>query len=152
MEQKPEHAQNSSSPLRGEVRSGASVILFDGVCNLCNGFVQFVIKRDKKNIFRFASLQSEFGQKFLTENKLNAVVFKSIILVKGTSYFSQSTAALKIFKELNGVCKLLYVFIITPKFIRDAVYNLVARNRYSWFGKKESCMIPSNELEEKFLK
>jgi predicted DCC family thiol-disulfide oxidoreductase YuxK len=129
----------------------SSVILFDGICNLCNGFVQFVIKRDRKNVFKFASLQSAYGQKFLTENKLNTDEFKSIILYKNEKLFTQSTAALKIFKELNGLWKLFFAFIVIPKFIRDAVYNLIARNRYRWFGKKETCMVPTKELEEKFL-
>jgi predicted DCC family thiol-disulfide oxidoreductase YuxK len=128
------------------------VILFDGVCNLCNGFVQFVIKRDQKKVFKFASLQSEFGQKFLAENKLNDAEFKSIILVKGVSYFSQSKAVLNIFRELGGAWKLLYVFIVVPKVIRDAVYNLVARNRYKWFGKRLNCIVPAKELDDRFLK
>ena len=151
MKRNNENAGSNSSPFRGEVGRGAFVILFDGVCNLCNGFVQFVIKRDKKNIFRYASLQSDFGQQFLQKNKLNAVEFKSIILIVDNNYFSQSTAALKIFKELNGGWKLLYGFIIVPKFIRDAVYYFIAKNRYKWFGKMESCMVPTKELAEKFL-
>ncbi len=128
-----------------------TIILFDGVCNLCNGFVRFVIKHDKKNVFKFVSLQSDFTQQLLQKNNLNTAELKSIILFQNEKLFTRSTAALKIFKELNSGWKLIYAFIIIPKFIRDAVYNIIAKNRYRWFGKTDSCMIPTDELQEKFL-
>ena len=127
------------------------IILFDGVCNLCNGAVTFVIKRDKKNIFKFAALQSEAGVALLSKFKIDTSKIDSIILVDGNKFYSKSAAALHIAKHLSGSYPLLYGFMILPKFLRNAVYDYIAKNRYKWFGKKESCMIPSPELAEKFL-
>lgn len=129
------------------------IILFDGVCNLCNGFVQFVIKKEKKNTFQFAALQSEIAQNLLKEYGLSSNKIDSIVLidVQKQKASTESSAALLIMKELKGFYSWLYVFIVLPKFFRDAVYKLVAKNRYRWFGKEESCMIPSAELKEKFL-
>jgi predicted DCC family thiol-disulfide oxidoreductase YuxK len=128
-----------------------SIILFDGVCNVCSGAVQFVIKRDKKNIFRFASLQSAEGQKLLAHHKLPPSDFNSFVLIENDKVYIKSDGALKVAKELNGLWPLLYGFIIVPKVLRDGVYNLIARNRYKWFGKKDSCMIPTPEIMAKFL-
>lgn len=127
------------------------VILFDGVCNLCNGFVQKIIKRDKNDVFKFASLQSDFGQDFLKKNKFDSSEFKSIILIDGDEYYTKSTAALKIGKELKGIYAISGLFLCFPKFIRDGVYDLVAKNRYKWFGKQESCWMPTPELKKKFI-
>lgn len=127
------------------------IILFDGVCNLCNGAINFVIKKDKKNIFKFAPLQSEIGKTLLSQFKIDTSEVDSIILVDGEKYYAKSSAALRISKELSGAYPLLYGFIILPRFIRDLVYDYIAKNRYKWFGKKESCMIPTPELKEKFL-
>ena len=126
------------------------IILFDGVCNLCNKSVQFILKRDKDQIFLFASLQSAFGQKLLKDFHLAADNFNSFILYQDGKIFSSSTGALKMFSQLKnwGWVK---IFWIVPKFIRDAVYNWVAKNRYKWFGKKEECMIPTPDLKERFL-
>lgn len=123
------------------------IILFDGVCNLCNDAVNFVIKRDKTNIFKFATLQSEDAQAF----GFNPDNMNSIILIDGDKKYSKSTAALHIAKHLSGGFPLLYAFIILPKFFRDWIYDYIAKNRYKWFGKKESCMIPTPELQKKFL-
>jgi predicted DCC family thiol-disulfide oxidoreductase YuxK len=128
-----------------------SIILFDGVCNLCNRSVQFVIKRDKKKKFRFASLQGEAGQSILQRFGLSTNDFNSFILVEDNKVYTQSEGALRMLKILGGGWKLLYGFIIIPKFIRDAVYNWIARNRYKWYGKKEECMVPTPELKERFL-
>lgn len=128
-----------------------SIILFDGVCNLCNASVSFVIERDKKNVFQFASLQSSFGQEVLKKHQLSASDFDSMILLQDEIIYQRSDAALRISKELSGAWKLLYGFIIVPRFIRNAVYNFVARNRYKWFGKQEACMIPTPELKAKFI-
>jgi predicted DCC family thiol-disulfide oxidoreductase YuxK len=127
------------------------VILFDGVCNLCSGAVQFVIKRDKKNVFRFASLQSSFGQNLLEKNRLPTTSIKSLILLENGKIFSKSTGALIIARRLSGAWSLLYFFIIVPSFIRNSIYDFVAKNRYKWFGKKESCWIPTAELRSRFL-
>lgn len=128
-----------------------SVILFDGVCNLCNSFVQFVIKHDKYERFKFASLQSDFAKKELADSFIDTQKMSTVILLENGKLYSRSTAALRVLKKLNGLLPLLYIFIAIPTFIRDAVYNLIAKNRYKWFGKKDSCMIPSPELQRRFL-
>jgi predicted DCC family thiol-disulfide oxidoreductase YuxK len=128
------------------------VILFDGVCNLCNNSVQFVINHDEKKLFRFASLQSTAGQALLKEYQLPETNFSSFVLIKNGEVFLKSTAALTVAKELKGLVKIIYIFIIVPSFIRNWVYNLIAKNRYKWFGKKDSCMIPTPELQSRFLK
>lgn len=128
------------------------IILFDGVCNLCNSAVQFTIKHDKKKQFMFAALQSDTGQQLLKQYQLQQENFSSFVLIKDGQVFLKSTAALMVAKQLNGLIKLLYGFIIVPAFIRNAVYNFIAKNRYRWFGKKESCMMPTQELTARFLK
>ncbi len=127
------------------------IIFFDGVCNLCNSTVQFVIEHDKKNLFKFASLQSPFGQKFLKGYNLPISHFNSFIYYRNGKVYTQSSAALYVARDLGGIWSLAFAFIIVPKFIRDAVYNLIAKNRYKWFGKKESCMIPTPDLKNKFI-
>lgn len=127
------------------------IILFDGVCNLCNSSVNFIIDRDKKNIFKFAALQSEAGQKILDKSGMNKNDFDSVVLVDENKFYSKSSAALKIVKEFPFLWKALYIFIIIPAPLRNFFYDLVAKNRYSWFGKKDSCRMPSPELKNKFL-
>jgi predicted DCC family thiol-disulfide oxidoreductase YuxK len=127
------------------------IVLFDGVCNLCNRSVQFIIKKDKKKQFLFASLQGKTGGGFLKKIDLPANVFNSFILIEGENIYTKSAAALRIAKQLGGGWKLLYGLMIIPRFIRDAVYNLIAKNRYKWFGKRDECMIPTPELQERFL-
>lgn len=127
------------------------VILFDGVCNLCNGSVQFIIKRDPKSKFRFAALQSSFGQEQLRKYGLPADQLYSVMLIEDGQVFHKSTAALKITKALNGGWPLLYGFIILPPFIRNWFYDWIAANRYKWFGKREVCMIPTPELKTRFI-
>jgi predicted DCC family thiol-disulfide oxidoreductase YuxK len=127
------------------------IILFDGVCNLCNRSIQVIIKSDRRKIFRFASLQGKLGQEVLKKYQLPADQFHSFILLEGDRIFTRSTGALRIFRELGGGWKLLYGFMIIPRFIRDAVYNFVSRNRYKWYGKREECMVPTPELKERFL-
>lgn len=127
------------------------VIFFDGVCNLCTGSVQFVIKHDPQHYFRFASLQSELGQQFLQQNGLSADTFDSFIVWENGKYYTESTAALRVARKLNGLWPGLYVFILLPAFIRNSVYRLVARNRYRWFGKQETCWIPTPELNSLFI-
>ena len=128
-----------------------SLILFDGVCNLCNSSVQFIIKRDKKNHFIFSSLQSDAGQRILLQNNLENLDYESILLIEGDQIFDRSTAILRISRRLSALYPLLYGFIIIPKFIRDAVYSWIAKNRYKWFGRRDSCMIPTDDLKMRFL-
>lgn len=126
------------------------IILFDGVCNLCNHSVQFIIKRDRKGIFKFASLQSAVAQDVL--KKMNAKNFPdSIAYIEEGKLFTKSDAALRIARTLNGGWRFLYYFIFIPRVIRNAVYGFIARNRYKWFGKKQSCMVPATGLAARFL-
>jgi len=128
-----------------------SIILFDGVCNLCNNAVQFIIKKDKKHHFLFTSLQSDAAQELLLHFKLKNSDFDSIILIQNNKVYQKSTAILQISRNLPSFWKLNYAFIIFPKFIRDFVYTIIANNRYKWFGKKDSCMVPTEELKARFL-
>ncbi len=128
-----------------------SVILFDGVCNLCNASVDFILKRDKPNRFLVGALQEEAGKKLLSRFEVNPEYLDSLVLVEGGKVFFRSTAALKIAKNLSGFWPLFYVFILLPPFIRDAVYDWIGKNRYRWFGKKSTCRLPSPEEKSKFL-
>lgn len=128
-----------------------SIILFDGVCNLCNDSVQFVIRRDSKNQFLFASLQSPEGIEILREYNLPSNKMNSFFLVENGKLYDKSTAALKVLRKLKGPWHLFYAFIIVPKFIRDGAYSWIAKHRYQWFGRKDECMIPTPELKAKFL-
>ena len=127
------------------------IILFDGVCNLCNGSVQFIIKRDKKHLFRYATLQSEFAKNLLKSRGQHVPEMESVILVTNEGVFYRSDAALRIAQKLNGLWPILGAFRIVPRVIRDAVYNFIGRNRYRWFGKQESCMVPTPDLKALFL-
>lgn len=128
-----------------------TIIFFDGVCNFCNGSVNFIIKRDKKNKFLFAALQSEAGKEFLTSKGLNPDKFDSIIAVHDGIPLQKSDAALEIARNLGFPWFMFYGFRILPRFFRDFFYKLIAKNRYTLFGKKESCMIPTAEIRTKFL-
>ena len=127
------------------------IILFDGVCNLCNGAINFIIKHDPKGIFKFASLQGETGQKLLAQHNINPQETDSIVLIDNDQVSVKSSAALRIAKNLNQGYPLLFGFMIIPTFIRNGVYDFIAANRYKWFGKKESCMLPTPELRSRFL-
>ena len=127
------------------------IILFDGVCNFCNFWVNFVIKRDKKDLFRFAALQSESARELTNKFNLDTSKQDTFILVAGDKIFTKSTAALMVCKQLNDPVRFLYPFIILPKFIRDFIYDLIAKNRYKLFGKRESCRVPTEEDKKKFL-
>lgn len=126
------------------------IILFDGECHFCDQSVQFIIKRDPKGLFKFASLQSETG-KDLLQNYHAPEEIDSLVLIEGDFCYFKSTAALRICRNLNGAWKLLYILSIIPKPFRDLCYELIAKNRYKWFGKKESCMLPLPEERERFL-
>ncbi|UZO82687.1 DUF393 domain-containing protein [Aquimarina sp. ERC-38] len=119
---------------------------------MCNGAIQFIIARDKNRIFRYASLQSDMGKEFLSKRNIDPKVLDSIILVHpDQAYYVKSTAALKIAKELSGLYPLLSSFLILPKFIRDGIYDIIAANRYKWFGKKTECMIPTPDQRSLFI-
>ncbi len=133
------------------MKSESPVIFFDGFCNLCNAAVQFAIERDRKNVFRFSSLQSDYAQEKLVHFNIQPKQGESMVLLENGKVYERSTAALKVARKLGGLWPLLYGFIIIPRFIRDSVYNYVGKNRYKWFGKKESCWVPTPELKEKFL-
>ena len=131
--------------------SNFSIILFDGVCNFCNSSVNKIIRHDKKNRFKFAPLQSEIGKKLLEKHSIDSSKIDSIILIEKDAAFTKSTAILKISKHMSGIYPLAYGFIIIPAVIRNLVYDFIARNRYKWWGKKDSCMIPTQEVKEKFI-
>jgi predicted DCC family thiol-disulfide oxidoreductase YuxK len=128
-----------------------SVIIFDGVCNLCNGAVNFIIDRDTSARFQFALIQSSSGNKILKALNLSSDNLDSIILIEDGKHYIKSTAALRICKKLGALWPLLYIFILIPRPIRDYFYHIVAKNRYWWFGKREKCMMPNTEIESRFL-
>lgn len=128
-----------------------AIILFDGVCNFCNGLVNFIIERDHKNHFKFAPLQSETGQKLLGEYGIDKTETDSVVLIENRKAYTHSTAALRIAKNLGGAWSALYAFIVVPKCVRDFFYKLFAKNRYKLFGKKDACMMPTPEIQQKFL-
>ena len=127
------------------------LILFDGVCNLCNSSVQFIIKHDTNNKFLFASLQSSMGQAVLKHFELDTTDFNTFVLVEEYQAYTKSTGALHVVKQLSGFWKILYIFIIIPVPIRDFFYTFVSKHRYKLFGKKDQCMMPSPDLKSKFL-
>ncbi len=128
-----------------------NILLFDGVCNLCNHTVQFIIKRDKGAKFKFTALQSDIGQALLKKYDLPLKDFESFVLIRKGNYYQRSSAALQVAKVLGWPWRLFYIFILIPKFIRDFFYNIISNSRYNVFGRQDSCMIPSPELKERFL-
>tara|TARA_R110002167_G_scaffold31099_9_gene102526 strand:- start:2390 stop:2797 length:408 start_codon:yes stop_codon:yes gene_type:complete len=134
------------------VETNNKIILFDGVCNLCNNAIQFVIKHDKDNIFRYAALQSMAGQKLVQERGIDTKLVDSIILIEpGKAYYLKSDAAIGIGRHLKGYRTISRVLNLIPSTLRNIVYDFVAKNRYRWYGKKNQCMIPTPELKAKFL-
>ena len=129
----------------------SAIIFFDGMCNLCNGAVQFVIKRDRRDTFKFASLQSAFAKDTLNGSALEVAHGDSLVLLENGKLYEQSTAVLRIAKKLPGLWPLLYAFIIVPPFLRNAVYRWVARHRYQWFGKQNKCWVATPALKSRFL-
>src|SRR5687768_5075707 len=129
----------------------AHIILFDGVCNLCNGFVRFLIRRDPQNRFRFASLQSVTGRRLLREHGFPEHPLNSVVYIKDGRSYQTSEAVLEILKTLGGAWSILGLFRLVPRGIRDGMYRFIARRRYRWFGKKEACMIPTPQLQHRFL-
>jgi predicted DCC family thiol-disulfide oxidoreductase YuxK len=127
------------------------IILFDGVCNLCNDAVDFIIRNDKKNNFKFISLQDNLAQKLLENYKDKEEFPDSIVLLRGNQIFYKSRAALEISKKLSGIWPVFYAFVIIPPFLSDPIYDWIAKNRYKWFGKKETCRLPNEDEKSKFL-
>lgn len=127
------------------------IILFDGVCNLCNGWVQFVIKRDPRALYRFASLQSDTAGILLRKHNYEDPPLQSVILLMNGNLYTESTAILHIVRKLRGPIQLMACFQVVPAFIRNAIYRFIAHNRYKWFGKQTSCMLPTPETKMRFL-
>lgn len=126
------------------------IILFDGDCNFCDASVQFIIKRDPQALFKFASLQSKSGFSLLEQYNIPTDI-DSFLFIEDGKWYTQSTAALKVSKNLNGCWKLLYPLIIIPRPFRDFFYNMMAKNRYKWFGKKDHCTLPTPDMKKRFL-
>lgn len=127
------------------------IILFDGVCNFCNAIINFVIRQDKKAILRFAALQSEAGQTILKRYGVDWKKNDSFVLIENGKVYDRSTAALKLSNRMRWYWQWTQLFWIFPKFLRDGIYDFIARNRYKWFGKKEECMVPTPEIRQRFL-
>jgi predicted DCC family thiol-disulfide oxidoreductase YuxK len=127
------------------------LVLFDGVCNFCNYWVQFALKRNKKKSLKFGSQQGETAREILPGFGMNPDVLSSVYLIENNKLYKESTAAFRICKHLDGAWKLFYVLVFIPAFLRDPVYKLIAKYRYKWFGKKESCMIPTPEQRSRFV-
>ncbi|MBN1649992.1 MAG: thiol-disulfide oxidoreductase DCC family protein [Bacteroidales bacterium] len=127
------------------------ILLFDGVCNLCNGSVHFILKRDKQEKFKFAALQSESGQILLKKYNLSNIQFDSLVYILDENYYLKSDAVLRIFRTLGGFWKLMWIFHYLPRCFRDFIYDLIAKSRYRVFGKREECMIPTPSLKKRFL-
>ncbi|WP_246943799.1 thiol-disulfide oxidoreductase DCC family protein [Bacillus pinisoli] len=128
-----------------------SIVFFDGECNLCNGAVQFLVKHDVEKKLMFASLQSKTGQQLLHNHHLHPEMFETMIFQKSNKVYFRSNAALAICQTLGGRFSIFNVFYIIPKRLRDFFYNIIAKNRYKWFGKREQCMVPTPELRKRFL-
>ena len=128
------------------------VVFFDGVCNLCSESIQFIINNDRNNVFKFSSLQSEFAQKTLSNKNIKEIsTSRTIILLSNNNTYAKSGAVLRIARLLRFPLNLLYIFIIVPPFIRNAIYEYISNNRYRWFGKKQECWIPNETLKSKFI-
>jgi len=135
-----------------KIPEGKHIVLFDGVCNFCNDSVRFIMKRDKNDLYRFASLQSDLGQELTSERNIDTEKIDSIILIQpGEAYYIKSDAALEIAKNMTGLYPLLGVFLYLPRGFRNFFYDYIARNRYKWFGKKEACPMPTKVELDKFL-
>lgn len=133
------------------MNTGNPVILFDGICNFCCYWVNIVIRMDKKKKFRFATLQSVVGKEILLRSPFRTLPKDTFVLIEGNKYFTASSGVLMIAKILGGFWNLFYVFTIIPLSMRDFFYDFIARNRYLWYGKKESCIIPLSGMEDRFL-
>lgn len=127
------------------------IILFDGVCNFCNDVINKIIAKDTKNVFVFASLQSEIGQKIVKHIGLSNDLDTIVLYEPGIAYYVKSDAAIEIAKQIGGIYSLLRIGNLLPRRLRNLTYDYIARNRYKWYGKKDACMIPTPEMKAKFL-
>ena len=127
------------------------LLLFDGVCNLCNATVQFVIEHNSKANIQFAALQSETGQEILKKNDLATADFDTIVLVENDQIYTKSTAALRLSRHFDGFYRFLYLFIIIPSPLRNVIYSFISKNRYHWLGKEEACWLPTPDLKKRFV-
>jgi predicted DCC family thiol-disulfide oxidoreductase YuxK len=125
------------------------IVFFDGICNLCQGSVRYLIKNDKKGVLKFASLQGNYAKDFVNETEIQSM--QSILFFDGKMLYKKSTAVLKLSRLLGGWNQLLLLGYILPRFVRDWLYNIIAKNRYRWFGKKDQCMLPYEGFENRFL-
>lgn len=131
--------------------AGGAVLLYDGVCALCHGLVSFTIRHDPRGVFRFASLQSSLGKQYLRMAGVSENELDTFIYVENDRFFTKSTAALKVLRQLNGMWPMVYPLIVVPKALRDIVYNFIARHRYLWFGKFDECRLPDTGIQERIL-
>jgi predicted DCC family thiol-disulfide oxidoreductase YuxK len=141
--------------MTNKLKTGAEkekpILLFDGYCNLCSGSVVFIIKREKRDTFRFTSLQSKFAQELLSKLNSDGNIPDSIVLVEADEMHYKSKAALEVARRLKFPWPLFYIFIVIPPFIRDWMYDFIAKRRYRWFGKKQQCFLPQKDVQHKFL-
>ncbi len=138
-----------------ELHKGDPIILFDGVCNLCNGFVKTLIKADKMAIFKFLPLQSPIAKKLLARTNLDPDLIdrlNTVVLITGNNGYAKSKAVLEVIRRLNYPWRLLIIAAVLPEKVLNILYDFIARNRYGWFGKKETCMIPSADIMDRFIK
>lgn len=140
-----------ADPFLHEKIGSRPVLLFDGVCNLCSASVQTVIRFDKQKKFLFASLQSDAARELLRDSGLREDHLDSVVLYYKGTFYTHSDAALHAARLMGGGWTLVYGFIVLPKFVRDGIYNWIARNRYRWFGKKDECWLPTPDLKARFL-
>lgn len=143
MSQENTKERNASSP---------PVLLYDGVCKLCNGSMNFIVRRDRKKRLKLAPLQSDFGRRVLTSHEMQSEPMDSILLLEGSRLTTKSTAMIRASKYLDGLWPLCMIFLIIPRFVRDFIYDLIARNRYRWFGKYDACLLPDPEREDRYYK
>jgi predicted DCC family thiol-disulfide oxidoreductase YuxK len=128
-----------------------AIVLFDGVCHLCNNSVSFIIRHGRRGYFKFAPLQSPIGQELLRQHHLPSDELDTFVLIEEGKAYTRSTAALRVAKQLDGLWPVAYTLIVVPQPLRNVAYNVVAKSRYKWFGKRETCMIPTAEIKERFL-
>jgi predicted DCC family thiol-disulfide oxidoreductase YuxK len=136
---------------KSQINKDKAIVLFDGICNFCSSSVLFIIRRDPKGYFRFAALQTESGATLIKKHDINSDETESIILIDNNKVYYRSSAALRIARKLKGGWKLFYIAIIIPPFIRNFFYDIVARNRYCWFGKRDYCFVPEPSMKERFI-
>lgn len=131
--------------------AGGPILLFDGLCNLCNAAVDLIISQDRARVFRFASLQSQGGQRLVGACGLAPASLTTMVLIEGGQCYTRSTAALRVARHLRGLWPMLYVLILIPRPLRDLLYRWIARYRYIWFGKRETCRLPTSEERPRFI-